>query len=83
MSDGAATSDGADDPVICPVCGTDFESVSVHDEGVMVNLLDNDRFQRVCFQPFSDDGTPLLRFFHHTCEQAGTDEPGSPGGRVP
>ena len=71
------------EPVICPVCGTDFESVSVHDEGVMVNLLDNDRYQRVCFQPVSDDETPLLRFFHHTHEQAGTDPPGSAGGRIP
>jgi hypothetical protein len=73
----------AGDPVICPVCGTDFESVSVHDEGVMVNLLDKDQFQRVCFQPFSDDGTALLRFFHHSHDQAGRDEPGSAGGRIP
>lgn len=74
---------GSEEPVICPVCGTDFESVSVHDEGVMVNLLDNDRYQRVCFQPVSDDDTPLLRFFHHTHEQTGTGGPGSAGGRVP
>ncbi|MBV0923172.1 hypothetical protein KTS45_03070 [Halomicroarcula limicola] len=73
-----------DRPVVCPVCGADFESVSVHDEGVMVNLLDNDRFQRVCFQPVSDDaGAPLVRFFHHTHEQAETGQPGTPGGRVP
>ncbi|WP_254274214.1 hypothetical protein [Halomicroarcula marina] len=74
----------ADAPVICPVCGTDFESVSLHDEGVMVNLLDNERFQRVCFEPVRDDeGTPLLRFFHHTHDQAGTAPPGSAGGRIP
>ena len=78
---------GADDesgPVRCPVCGADFESVSVHDEGLMVNLVDNDRFRRVCFQPVSDEeGTPLVRFFHHTHEQAGTGERGTVGGRVP
>ena len=82
MSDRGGTTD-ADSPVVCPVCGTDFESVSAHDEGVMVNLLDNDRYQRVCFQPLSDDGAALVRFFHHTHEQAGTDAPGTAGGRVP
>jgi len=70
-------------PVICPVCGAGFESVSVHDEGLMVNMRDNDRYQRVCLEPVSDDGTALIRFFHHTHEQAGTDEPGSAGGRIP
>lgn len=76
--------EGEDGPVVCPVCGADFESVSLHDEGLMVNLLDNDRFRRVCFQPLSDDdGTPLIRFFHHTHEQSGTDQPGTAGGRVP
>lgn len=71
-------------PVRCPVCGADFESVSVHDEGLMVNLVDNERFRRVCLQPISDeDGTPLVRFFHHTHDQAGTGEPGTVGGRVP
>jgi hypothetical protein len=71
-------------PVRCPVCGADFESVSVHDEGLLVNLLDNERFRRVCFEPVSDeDGTPLVRFFHHTHEQAETGEPGTVGGRVP
>ncbi|MFC7028147.1 hypothetical protein ACFQJ5_12010 [Halomicroarcula sp. GCM10025324] len=75
---------GRDGPVRCPVCGADFESVSVHDEGLMVNLLDNERFRRVCFQPVSDDdGAPLVRFFHHTHEQAGTASPGEVGGRVP
>ena len=74
----------SDGPVRCPVCGADVESVSVHDEGLMVNLLENERFRRVCFQPVSDgDGTPLVRFFHHTHEQAGTVQPGTVGGRVP
>jgi len=72
-----------DEPVVCPVCGSDFESISVHDEGVMVNLLDNEAFRRVCFQPVAGDEAPLVRFFHHTHEQAGTDPPGSAGGRVP
>lgn len=77
-------SDASTEPVICPVCGADFESLSVHDEGVMVNLLDDDRYQRVCFQPVSDDeDRPLLRFFHHTHDEAGRDEPGTAGGRIP
>ncbi|WP_276271630.1 hypothetical protein [Haloarcula litorea] len=79
----SAASPAADRPVVCPVCGADFESVSVHDEGVMVNLLDNEVFRRVCFQPAGEGGTPVVRFFHHTHEQAGTDDPGTPGGRVP
>jgi len=89
VSDGDPTADGeggdtGDGPVICPVCGAAFESVSVHDEGLMVNMRDNDRYQRVCLEPVSDDaGTPLVRFFHHTHEQAGTDQPGTAGGRVP
>jgi len=35
--------DGAPDdaPAECPVCHTDYESVSVHDGGVAVNLLEN------------------------------------------
>jgi hypothetical protein len=83
-ADTEATEPESDGPVRCPVCGAGFESVSVHDEGLMVNLLDNERFRRVCFQPVSDDGgTPLVRFFHHTHEQAGTGQPGTRGGRVP
>ncbi|WP_277541009.1 hypothetical protein [Haloarcula laminariae] len=82
--DGSATdADGPAEPVVCPVCGAGFESVSAHDEGLMVNMRDNDRYQRVCLEPVSDDGTALIRFFHHTHEQAGSDGPGSPGGRIP
>ena len=77
------TDSGSDGPVLCPVCGADFESVSVHDEGLLVNMRDNDRYRRVCLEPVSDDGTPSIRFFHHTHEQAGTDRPGAAGGRVP
>jgi len=80
-SDGDETD--PEDPVICPVCGADFEAVSVHDEGLMVNMRDNDRYRRVCLEPVSDDGTALIRFFHHTHEQAGTDQPGTAGGRIP
>jgi len=90
VSDGSADgygretdSEGPAEPVICPVCGADFESVSVHDEGLMVNMRDNDRYQRVCLEPITDGGTALVRFFHHTHEQAGTDQPGSAGGRIP
>jgi hypothetical protein len=82
-SDSATETDGPTEPVICPVCGAPFESVSVHDEGLMVNMRDNDRYQRVCLEPVGDGGEPHIRFFHHTHEQAGTDQPGSAGGRIP
>lgn len=64
----------ADAPAVCPVCETAYDSVSVHDAGLMVNLLDNDRYRRVCFEPVAgDDGEALVRFYHHTHEQAGTE----------
>jgi len=81
--DGADDADGPAAPVVCPVCGTDFESVSVHDEGLMVNMRDNDRYQRVCLEPVGDGDAPCIRFFHHTHEQAGTDQPGTAGDRIP
>jgi len=59
-----------DAPETCPGCGADYDSVSVHADPVMVNLLDNDRYRRVCFEPRSRDGEPRLYFYHHTHEQA-------------
>ena len=41
----------ADAPDACPVCEAAYDSVSVHDAGLMVNLLDNDLYRRVCFEP--------------------------------
>ncbi len=76
-----AASDPPDD---CPICNSDYASVSVHEEGVAVNLIENERFRRVCFEPVAgDDDRPMIRFYHHTHEQAGTSERGTPGGRVP
>jgi hypothetical protein len=63
-----------DPPVECPVCETAYDSVSVHDEGVMVNLLDNDRYRRVCFEPTTRGDRSVMRFYHHTHEQ--TDSAG-------
>ena len=41
----------------------------------MVNLLDNDRYRRVCFEPAADaDGRPLVRFFHHTHAQTALED---------
>jgi hypothetical protein len=58
----------------CPVCGAAYESVSTHDSGLLVNLLDNERYRRVCFEPFADEsGEPLIRFFHHTHAQTALD----------
>jgi hypothetical protein len=60
----------SDAPARCPVCAAAYDSVSVHDGGLMVNLLDNERYRRVCFEPGEDDGTAVVRFYHHTHEQA-------------
>jgi len=62
-----------DAPVKCPVCETAYDSVSVHEAGVMVNLLDNDRYRRVCFEPTTHDGRAVVRFYHHTHEQIETE----------
>jgi len=60
-------------PAACPVCETDYDSVSEHAAGLMVNLLDNDRYRRVCFDPVLVDGEARVRFYHHTHEQAESD----------
>ncbi|MFC5365803.1 hypothetical protein [Salinirubrum litoreum] len=59
----------ADAPDCCPVCDADYDSVSLHDAGLLVNLLDNDLYRRVCFEPVSQDGVAMVRFYHHTHEQ--------------
>ncbi|WP_247009380.1 hypothetical protein [Halorientalis litorea] len=65
-----------DPPRVCPVCTAAYDSVSVHESGVMVNLLDNERYRRVCFEPVDDGDASRLRFYHHTHEQARTaDDP--------
>jgi hypothetical protein len=58
-----------DAPDPCPVCETDYDSVSLHDAGLLVNLLDNDRYRRVCFEPVSRDDVAMIRFYHHSHEQ--------------
>jgi hypothetical protein len=59
-----------DPPERCPVCETAYDSVSVHGEGLLINLLDNEVYRRVCVEPLEG---PRIRFFHHTHEQAGTE----------
>jgi hypothetical protein len=63
-----------DAPDVCPVCETRYDSVSRHDAGLMVNLLDNDRYRRVCFEPASHAGIAHVSFYHHTHEQVGSHE---------
>ncbi|WP_049900381.1 hypothetical protein [Halococcus agarilyticus] len=66
--------EAAADPEVCPVCDVAYDSVSVHDAGLLVNLLDNERYRRVCFEPVAAaDGTSLIRFYHHTHDQAALD----------
>ena len=38
-------------PESCPACGDPYASVSRHDGGFVVNLIDNERYRRVCFHP--------------------------------
>jgi hypothetical protein len=65
-----------DAPDVCPVCETAYDSVSRHDAGLMVNLLDNARYRRVCFEPVSSDGVAYVRFYHHTHAQVGAAREG-------
>ncbi len=53
----------------CPVCGRAFDSVSVHEGGLMVNLLANERYRRVCLDPGEREETPVIEFYHHTHAQ--------------
>ncbi|TKX75195.1 hypothetical protein EXE46_04840 [Halorubrum sp. GN11_10-6_MGM] len=69
-----------DPPPDCPACGDPYDSVSRHTGGFVVNLLDNERYQRVCFYPATDGGKegadggePAFDCYHHTHAQAGTD----------
>ena len=64
----------ADAPAVCPVCDVTYDSVSEHAAGVMVNLLDNARYRRVCFEPMARDDEARVRFYHHTHEQVGADD---------
>jgi len=64
-----------DPPANCPVCDAAYDSVSVHAAGVTVNLLDNERYRRVCFAPVADtEGSPEVSFYHHTHEQVGAGD---------
>lgn len=63
-----------DAPPRCPACGRAYASVSAHRDSLMVNLFDNERYQRVCFEPTSQDGDPCVYFYHHTHEQAEPSE---------
>ncbi|MFB6177990.1 MAG: hypothetical protein ABEI99_12795 [Halobaculum sp.] len=58
-----------DAPAVCGACGDPYDSVSEHDDGLLVNLQDNERYRRVCFEPAERDGEPVVRFYHHTHEQ--------------
>jgi hypothetical protein len=63
-----------DAPNRCPVCDDAYDSVSAHDAGLMVNLIENDRYQRVCFDPVeSDSGDALVYFYHHTHHETETN----------
>lgn len=57
-------------PQTCPTCGRAYESVTVHADGLMVNLLENERYHRVCLEPDERDGDAVLQFYHHTHQQA-------------
>lgn len=60
-----------DAPESCPICGAAYDSVSVHEAGLMVNLMANERYRRVCFDPVERADGPGVRFYHHTHAQVG------------
>ena len=68
-----------DAPATCPVCGDAYDSVSEHDAGLMVNLVDNDRYRRVCFDPVAVDGDARVWFYHHTHGQTAGGDAGREG----
>jgi hypothetical protein len=76
----------ADVPATCPVCDRAYDSVSRHDDGLLVNLLDNDCYRRVCVQPVTVDGAGRVDFYHHThdqCADGGTGEVVEPTAPAP
>ncbi len=44
-----------DPPARCSVCGEPYDAVSDHTGGLMVALAENERFDRVCFEPILDE----------------------------
>ncbi|WP_435073498.1 hypothetical protein [Halorubrum sp. HHNYT27] len=71
-----------DPPSTCPACGAPYESVSRHADGFVVNLLDNERYRRVCFDPASEAETPALDCYHHTHAQTDVSVDGEVGGET-
>jgi len=63
----------AEPPERCPVCDTAYESVSEHEDGLMIALNDNDLYKRVCVEPKEGDDESGLLFYHHTHDQATAD----------
>jgi hypothetical protein len=65
-----------DPPARCPVCRAAYDSVSRHAErdGLVVNLRENARYARVCFDPVTVESTARVDFYHHTHEQAAAGE---------
>jgi len=67
-----------DSPDVCPVCGDGYESVSRHAGGFVVNLIDNERYGRVCFYPVeSEAAEAALDCYHHVHAEA-TEMNGEP-----
>ncbi|MFB6161022.1 MAG: hypothetical protein ABEJ61_07575 [Haloferacaceae archaeon] len=58
-----------DPPERCPVCDATYDSVSIHESGLMINLSENERYRRACVDPVGTDGTPAVAFYHHTHAQ--------------
>ncbi|WP_418284804.1 hypothetical protein [Halorubrum sp. DTA46] len=71
-----------DPPSTCPTCGDPYDSVSRHTGGFVVNLLDNERYRRVCFDPTSDGEDAALDCYHHTHKQTARSA-GSAGSESP
>jgi len=80
---------------VCPACDRPYDSVSEHADGLLVNLLDNTRYRRVCFDPVlvggegrtpsgrtqdDDAGNPEARVrFYHHTHEQAATPPPSDG----
>ncbi|PSQ18285.1 hypothetical protein BRD00_05315 [Halobacteriales archaeon QS_8_69_26] len=60
-----------DAPPARPARGDDYDSVSAHDDGLVIAPNDNDRYRRVCVDPVAGEEGPRLYFCHHTHEGTG------------
>ncbi|MFB6157354.1 MAG: hypothetical protein ABEJ34_05890 [Haloferacaceae archaeon] len=65
-----------DPPSVCPVCEAAYDTVSVHHDGLMVNLRESERYRRVCLEPVEHESEAAAEFYHHTHAQVRNERQG-------